>query len=481
MGFDRDVAQRADGLAACVDIGRHIGADLVHRHHWRDADRVLAAAVFGILGAAHGDRQRRVVHHGVDRSGPIGGDAERTTQVQRAVDYPGLGSGLLLTGQAYAQHAVDHIAQQVLRCVTDGVESQHDADRDTGLDLAGELGRDQRLAVGRDRQVAGDRLRRAADGRGRDVAVGDPGQRAAEHGVGRDHQVQAQVLGSHRADVDRDDRCVLLGRDADIAAYGQGLVLDRGLDVAAQVVADHQPAESGSTVVRCRERSRQPVADVGELAQVDQQPIAGCVEVLARQVGAAARTLVDIGLAGLALHRFPQAGVLEILVVERRRLEVCVSDILVHIAGRATAHAGLEQDPLPGGDRIGLVGGVEVDVGDADAVTDLELALARSVGVADADIVDQRFERQAGLALLALRDGGQRCLGGDARVVAGRHRQAAGIGADAAACAADVGVGQAADHVAGQHKAQRQAFGFGRRRLASTPCGAPCGAPGAAA
>ncbi len=111
------------------------------------------------------------------------------------------------------------------------------------------MGRDLRAIVGRHRHLA------LIDGD--DIAVLGPGKRRRQHGVGGDHNVDADSVGRHRAVVFGQNHRRLDGTDTHITGNVQRLTVNPGGNIAANIVAHHQAPE-------CRSAATGPADGTGD-------------------------------------------------------------------------------------------------------------------------------------------------------------------------------------------------------------------------
>ena len=270
----------------------------------------------------------------------------------------------------------------------------------------------------------------------------------------------------------RQDDGRLGGGDAHIASDLHRKAIDQRVDIAAHIVAHHQAAKGRCARIAATDaalerggRFHRRSGHIDQAVEIDRQPAAGVVEVFAAQIKDRVRTLEHIGGVGRALHLAPQLGVAEVGLVQTRRFQVFLADVLVQVARLAAAQARLELDAVAGGHRLGPVeGGVGRPAHAHPVAKDHPLG-ARHVGVGHAKEVDEGAHGHRQLALLA-RDHRQVDLGDDACIVGSAHAQAARTNGEVAhrqrRFGRIVGDGRqrgAADHVAGQHKACRHALG----------------------
>ena len=130
--------------------------------------------------------------------------------------------------------------------------------------------------------------------------------RATHDGVGGNDDIQTEVRRRHRAGVDRRNRCGFGCRNGDVTGDGKRLVFDVALDVAARIVAHHQTAKRRGAHFRRTNLAGDRITDVGQVANVNQEPAITVGVVLISEVGLARLALKNVGLSGLALHAPPQ-------------------------------------------------------------------------------------------------------------------------------------------------------------------------------
>ncbi len=234
-------------------------------------------------------------------------------------------------------------------------------------------------------------------------AVVDPGERIAQHRVGRDHHVRAGAAHLDRALVLRDDRRGLLGHDRHIASGRDREPLEEGLDVAAHIVAHHEATDAGAFTGAAAQRigARCRIFDDG--VEIECEPAAGVGIVLLRKVDwlAVRGALEDIDERGVACDLLPERIVGEILLLETDVLDRLLADEFVKGSRFGAAGARLHQHPLA---VLQLLGAIELGVGvsaDAHPIAEFQFLDPGAVTVGEAKKVDDCTGRQRQFALLA--------------------------------------------------------------------------------
>ena len=391
---------------------------------------------------------------------------QATRQFERGVDDTGGGAVVVLASQAGAQHAIDDVVEQVLRRVTDGVESQHHTDRGGGFDRAVDLGQDERHIVGRDRYVTGhvvEFVRLSHHGAVLQQGVGTP-----QDGVGGNNRIDAGGFGFDHAGVLGQDDGRLGGRDGDITGDIDLKAIDQAVDLAAHIVAHDQAAKCRCAIIgQCGLVQQGTCSHSGCSGNIDQtvevngQPPTGVVEVFGGQVKGGRGAFENIGGVGRTQDFAPEFGVAEVGLVQTRGLKVLFADVLVQVTGLAAAQVGLEQDTLASREGLRPIKRGVSGAAHTHAVARNDPLGTRHVGVGHTKQVDKGAHGQGQLVFFA-RNGRQVHRGDNAGIVTGSYGQTASACGQHAhgqcITVGDAGQSAAADQVAGQHEARRHAL-----------------------